>query len=217
MRRREDEALKAPRSTKVVWRIYTVVLICLAMTAGGLVLAPPAVANYNCWRGGHDCSLHWHGHHMHWHFTDEISGKREAVREGAQRWENTSSEFYFVEDAASDSHIWQEGISCPGSCVIVAETHLSGVSGDHILEMDIHFNANLNFNNNVDACPNGQPYDTMGIGMHEWGHALGLDENNVDNPRPTMKQGDFPKCWARTLEQSDRDGQKAIYDNSPGD
>lgn len=212
--------MEATKQATVTRRRMVAAVLVVSVFSTGLVaiLSRSAMANYKCTRGGHDCSLHWHGHHIHWHFTNAIVGKREAVRLGAQRWQNTNSEFYFVEDGAAPSHIWQHALPCPGACVIVAETHLTSVSGDHLLERDMHFNSNLNFNNNVDACPNGQNYDTLGIGMHEWGHMFALGENNVSYfPRPTMEQGGFPKCWARTLEESDKDGQRAIYDLSPGD
>lgn len=202
-------------------RVISAVLLGMILSS---FLSIPAGSHYRCYRadyGGanHDCSLHWHGHHQFWRFGNNLTdAKKDVVREGALRWNEVNSEFYFEQDPnalsiVAERYMYQNG-SYPKAYAELEEL------GDHIVRADIYFNQHLDglYFTGLSGCPGDKPYDAMGIGMHERGHALGLGHWPFDDePRPTMVEGSWPKCWARTLEASDKDGMRAIYDDTSWD
>lgn len=207
-----------------------VLAVVATMVAASSIAAPGALAHYTCEddlpgsSANHDCKYHWHTHHQHWHFGSTLSvSKQNPVDAAANNWTLANSEFYFHPDTSSPNHVGEHGISCSPSCITVGEQHdqsYTNGSPYHFLESDIHLNSNLNgdWNNNMSACPDGKNYDTEGITTHEFGHGVGLDHPDVEgDPRKTMVPGYYPKCWATSLESSDVDGMRAIYDDSAGD
>ncbi len=141
-----------------------------------------------------------------------------VILKAAQVWaQQTNINFAVVSDSgvAQGSGSYQQGDPTMGD-IRIGGTSLNGTSGplaqafmpprvnNYSLAGDIEFNTAQTFN------MNGQNYDLFTVAVHEFGHALGLDESNVNTAVMWGQYGSVKSA----LTPDDISGIRNIYSNN---
>lgn len=98
-----------------------------------------------------------------------------------------------------NTFVFASGNGCTGNCLGLTALVLQ--TGQRIVESDITFNANYNWQTN------GLNHDTQGVATHELGHSLGIHHTELTTtPRPTM----FDTYFGTGMRSLEFDDQEAL-------